>query len=152
MCNTSGILAYRDEIVFHTLDELVDIHSKELVVFRSFCAIQLQLFCILFFVNMEHSGLVDVEDHIHILTRINLVLRFFCICERIVFSTADFILRIVFVDVLVKILPYERYSFLSFLHGLTAVMGFIEHRVAVGFELTAITMHCHNESIDGSNP
>ena len=152
MCNASGILAYRDEIVFHTLDELVDIHSKELFICRPVCSKLLHLLGVFVLVNMGHGGLVDVEDRIHILTRINLVLRFLCICERIVFSTADFILRIVFVDVLVEILPYERYSFLSFLHGFVAVVGFIKHRVAVGLELTAITMHCHNESTDGSNP
>ena len=152
MCNTSGILADRDEIVLHTLDELVDIHSKKLFICRSVCSKLLHLLGVFFLMNMGHGGLVDVEDRIHILTRINLVFCFFCICERIVFCTAYFILRIVFVDVLVEILPYERYSFLSFLHGFVAVVGFIKHRVAVGLELTAITMHCHNESIDGSNP
>ena len=101
--------------------------------------------------NMGHGGLVDVEDRIHILTRINLVFCFFCICERIVFCTADFILRIVFVDVLVEVLPNERDSFLSFLHGLTAVMGFIEHSVAVGLELAIVTVHGHDKRIDWSN-
>ena len=152
MCNTSGILADRDEIVLHTLDELVDIHSKELFICRSVCSKLLHLLGVFFLMNMGHGGLVDVEDRIHILTRINLVLRFFCICERIVFSTADFILRIVFVDVLVEVLPNERDSFLSFLNGLTAVMGFIEHRVAVGLELAIVTVHGHDKRIDWSNP
>ena len=152
MCNTSGILADRDEIVLHTLDEFVDIHSKELFICRSVWSKLLHLLGIFFLMNMGHGGLVDVKDRIHILTRINLVFCFFCICERIVFCTADFILRIVFVDVLVEVLPNERDSFLSFLNGLTAVMGFIEHRVAVGHELAIVTVHGHDKRIDWSNP
>ena len=152
MCNACGILADRNEIVLHALDIFVDIHTQLLVINRIVRSILLRLLGIFILMDVRHGGLVDIKDRIHVFTRVDLVLCLIGVSKSIVFCMADFILRIVFVDILIEVLPNERDSFLTFLYGLTAVMGLIEHRVDVGLEVAVVTVHDHDKCIDWSNP
>ena len=156
MGNARGILADRHEVVLHTLDVLVDIHTELFVgigVLGSgfFAAELLHLLAILLLVDVGHGRLVYIKYGIDILTGIDLVLLLVGIRKGIVLRAADLLVSIVLVDILVEVRPHERHTFLTLHNSLTAVVGLVVHGVAVGLELALVTVHRHNQGVGGSD-
>lgn len=78
-------------IVFHLLQELVELHPHGLVIRAPISRKLLHLLLVVVLVNMRHRRLVDVENGIDILTRIGLVLLTGILVEG-EFSPMDFVL------------------------------------------------------------
>ena len=156
MGNARGILADRYEIVLNALDKLVDIHAELLVGIGVLCsgffvAELFQLLAIFLLVDVEHGRLVYIEDSVDILTGINPVFLLVCIRESIVLRTAYLLISIVLVDILIEVRPHKWHTFLTLHHRFTAVVGLVVHGVPIGLEPALVTVHCHDESVSGSD-
>ena len=146
------VLADRHKTVFHLLQELVELHPYSLVVHGLVRALAgsgklLHLLFVVLLVYMRHRRLVDVEDGIDILTRVGLVLLAGFLVKGIISLTADLVVGVGVVDILVGIRPHHRHAFLTLTDSLAAFVGLTEHRIDVGLEPAQVTVHRHHQGI-----
>ena len=137
------------------MDELVDIHAHLLVIDYSRTDIELAMFAnlsgIVTLVDAGHGSLVDVEEDIYILLRVDCILLSVCLGKCIEVLLRDLIIGILLVDILVVVLPCEWHSLHAAADTLTTLLGFAELRIDIGLRIVQITMHGHHDRIDRSD-
>ena len=69
--------------------------------------------------------------------------------KRLVGLTADLFLSIALADILVPVVPVERYAFLLGLHGLTTFLRFAEKGIVIGLIAMLVAMDGQGQRIEG---